>query len=314
MKKALALVLSLVFVLSCVFVLAACGGDDAGTTASDSTAADGSTEAGSEAGSDSAPANADGYVIAVPNDPSNEARALKILESLGYIKLKEDAGLTATKLDIVENPLNIEIKEIEAAQLPNFLADVDFAVINSNYAIDAGLSPANDALALEGAYSDYSNVLAVKADNKDADLTKALVAALSSQQVADFIADKYNKDVLSVVENPGDGFDASLDYAALAGQTISVAASPTPHAEILEVAKEILAEKDITLDIKVFTDYVQPNLVVDQGEVYANFFQHVPYLNNFNEENGTNVVEVLAVHVEPMGVYAGKTNALPTVE
>lgn len=290
MKKAIALVLTLVLVLSAAAVLAACG-NNSGTEA-----------------------DAKSYVIAVPNDPSNEARALVILESLGLLKLKEGAGLEATKLDIAENPLNIEIKEVEAAQLPTVLKDVDFAVINSNYAIDAGLSPAKDALALEGAYSAYSNIVAVKTENKDADLTKALVAALSSKKVANFIADKYGKDVLSVVENPGDGFDATLDYAALAGQTITVAASPAPHAEILEVAKEILAEKDVTLDVKVYNDYVQPNNVVDAGEIYANFFQHVPYLDSFNAENGTDLVSVLAVHVEPMGVYAGKTAELPAVD
>ncbi|MBR5409857.1 MAG: hypothetical protein IK104_04230 [Clostridia bacterium] len=299
MKKAIALILTLVFLLASVCVLAACGGNEA------------EPDEGSSA---DAPANKDSYVIAVPNDPSNEARALRILESLGFIKLKDGVGLTATKLDVAENPLNIEIKEIEAAQIPNFLPDVDFAVINSNYAIDAGLSPAKDALALEGAYSAYSNILAVKKGNEEAPLIKALVAALSSKQVADFIEQKYGKDVLSVVEEPGDGYDADLDYAPLAGQTISVAASPTPHAEILEEAKKILAEKDITLDIRVYTDYVQPNLVVDAGELDANYFQHVPYLDSFNEENGTDLVSVLAVHVEPMGVYAGKTAALPEVK
>ena len=106
-----------------------------------------------------------------------------------------------------------------------------------------------------------------------------------------------------MVENPGDGFDADLDYSALNGQTITVAASPTPHAEILEIAKGLLAQKGITLDIKVFSDYVQPNRVVESGECDANYFQHTPYLDNFNAENNTHIVSVAAIHVEPMGLY-----------
>ena len=176
--------------------------------------------------------------IAIPNDTTNEARALLLLQDKGYIKLKDGAGITATVLDIAENPKNIEFSEVEAAQLPNVLQDVDYAVINSNYAISAGLNPTKDALALEGSSSAYANILAVKEGNEENPLVKALIAALSSKQVADYIAEKYDGSVISVVENPGDGYDADLDYAALAGQTISVAASPTPHAEILAVAKD----------------------------------------------------------------------------
>lgn len=251
-----------------------------------------------------------GYVIAVPNDTTNEARALILLENLGLIKLKEDAGITATILDIVENPYNIEFKEVEAAQLPNVLQDVDFAVINSNYAIEANLNPAKDALSLEGAYSAYANILTVKEGNEETAETKALVAALESQKVADFITEKYEGSVVSTVENPGDGFAADVDYAELAGKTITVAASPTPHAEILAVAKEILAEKDVTLEVTEFTDYVQPNNVVESGDIYANYFQHTPYLDDFNAENGTHLVSVAEIHVEPLGIYGGKQASL----
>lgn len=256
----------------------------------------------------------DGITIAVPNDTTNEARALLLLEDLGYIKLKDGAGITATALDVEENPYNIEFKEVEAAQLPNVLKDVDFAVINSNYAIEAGLNPTKDALEIEGSASAYGNILAVKEGNEDSELVKALVAALESQQVVDFIASEYDGAVVSVVETPTDGYDSSLDYAALAGQEISVAASPTPHAEILAIVKDILAEKDITLDIKEFTDYVQPNNVVESGEIDANYFQHIPYLDDFNAENGTHIVSVAAIHVEPMGIYGGKQTSLDAIK
>ena len=98
------------------------------------------------------------------------------------------------------------------------------------------------------------------------------------------------------------------------GTTISVAASPTPHAEVLAVVKEILAEKDITLDIKEFTDYVQPNNVVDSGEIDANYFQHQPYLDDFNAENNTHVVSVAVIHVEPIAIYGGKQTSLDVIK
>lgn len=252
--------------------------------------------------------------IAIPNDTTNEARALLLLEDLGYIKLKDGAGITATPLDIADNPNNIEFKEVEAAQLPNVLKDVDYAVINSNYAIEAKLDPTKDALGLEGSASAYGNILAVKEGNENSDIVKALAAALKSKKVADFIASEYDGAVVSVVDDTTDGYDSSIDYAALAGKKITVAASPTPHAEILGVAKEILAEKDITLEIKEFTDYVQPNNVVESGEIDANYFQHVPYLDDFNAENKTHIVSVAQIHVEPLGIYGGKKTSLDSLK
>ena len=251
--------------------------------------------------------------IGVPNDTTNEARALLLLQENGIIKLADGVGITATKNDIVENPYNVEIVEAEAAQLPNLLPDVDYAVINSNYAINAGLNPVNDSLLIEGSASAYANILAVKEGNENEPKILALKAALESKQVADYISETYNGSVVSVVENPTDGYDASVDYDALKGQTISIAASPTPHAEILEVAKQILAAKGVTLDIQVYNDYVVPNTVVDDGTVTANYFQHLPYLEDFNAQNGTHIASIAAIHVEPMGLYGGKQTTLDAI-
>lgn len=283
MKKIISVILAATLLLTSLFVLTSCSGSSKIT-------------------------------IAVPSDTTNEARALLLLQEQGLITLKDDAGITATVRDIVENPYNIEFKESEAAQLPNVLKDVDYAVINSNYAIDAGIDPIEKSLAMEGSSSAYSNVLCVKEGNENSDEAKALLAALESKQVADFITEQYKGAVVSVVENPGDGFDSSVNYDALKGKSISVAASPAPHAEILKVAKDILAEKDITLEIIEFTDYVQPNKVVDSGDVFANYFQHVPYLDDFNAENGTHVVSIGAIHVEPMGIYGGKQTSLDAIK
>ena len=282
MKKIIALALALVL----CFALVACGGSsDDGT-----------------------------ITIAVPNDTTNEARALLLLQELGYIKVDPNAGIVATVADITENPYNIEFEEVEAAQIPNILPDVDFGIINSNYAIPAGLNPAKDALAQEGSASAYVNILCVKEGNENSPEAKALAAALSSKTVADYFDATYAGSAISVVENPTDGYDASVDYAALAGTTISVAASPSPHAEVLALAKDILAAKDITLEIIEFTDYVQPNMVVESGDVFANYFQHVPYLDDFNAQNGTHIVTVAGIHVEPMGIYGGKQTSLDAIK
>ena len=141
----------------------------------------------------------DGATIAIPNDPTNEGRALLLLQSAGLIKLDENAGITATPQNIVENPKNIKFHEIEAASLPRVLLDVDAAVINGNYAIPAGLSANTDGLVVEGADSPYVNIIAVKEGNETSEKIVALVKALQSEEVAEFIAEKYpNGEVVKV--------------------------------------------------------------------------------------------------------------------
>ncbi|HMM33030.1 MAG TPA: MetQ/NlpA family ABC transporter substrate-binding protein [Clostridia bacterium] len=137
----------------------------------------------------------DGAQIAVPNDGTNEARALLLLEAQGLIKLKEDAGLNATALDVVENPKNIKIIEVEAAQLARSLQDVDFAVINGNYAIQAGLNVAKDAVATEDkdsvAADTYANIVCVKEGNEQNPGVLALIAALQTDTIRTFIETTY---------------------------------------------------------------------------------------------------------------------------
>nr|WP_297933967.1 MetQ/NlpA family ABC transporter substrate-binding protein [uncultured Lachnoclostridium sp.] len=144
----------------------------------------------------------DGALIAVPNDSSNEARALQMLQAGGLITMKEGVGLEATVKDIVENPHNISFKEIESAQTPLVLKDVDFAVINGNYAMQAGLNVQKDALLIEDAKSvgaeTYANILVVKEENKDSDKTKALVKAITSDEVKRFMEEKYSGAVIPV--------------------------------------------------------------------------------------------------------------------
>ena len=141
-----------------------------------------------------------GAVIAIPNDPTNEGRALLLLQSAGLIKLRADAGLEAIPLDIIENPKNFKFSEIEAATLPRVLSDVDAAIINGNYAIPAGLVATRDGLFVEGADSPYVNVIAVKEGNENNPAIKALIEALKSDEVAAFVAEKYKNGEVVLVD------------------------------------------------------------------------------------------------------------------
>lgn len=136
----------------------------------------------------------DGATIAIPNDPTNEARALRVLEKEGVIKVKE--GDLVTPLDITENTKNLKFKELEAAQLPRTLDDVEAAVINTNYALEAKLNPSKDALAIESKDSPFANVLAVRKEDKDKPYIKALSEALTSPEVKKFIEEKYNGSII----------------------------------------------------------------------------------------------------------------------
>lgn len=140
---------------------------------------------------DSLEAIPDGATFAIPNDTTNEGRALLLLQSAGLIEISKDAGISATVLDITGNPHGYKFVEVEAASLPRVIEDVDAAVINGNYAIPAGLSALNDGLVIEGADSPYVNIIAVKAGNEDSPAIKALVQCLQSQRIRDWVQENY---------------------------------------------------------------------------------------------------------------------------
>jgi len=132
-----------------------------------------------------------GATVVIPNDATNGGRALLLLDKAGVITLKVGAGITATPKDIAENPKKIKIRELEAATLPRVLTQVDLALINTNYALEAKLNPTQDALVIEGSDSPYVNILVARPDNKDSDAMQKLAAALHSEQVRQFIEEKY---------------------------------------------------------------------------------------------------------------------------
>ncbi|AKZ64133.1 methionine ABC transporter substrate-binding protein [Herbaspirillum hiltneri N3] len=132
-----------------------------------------------------------GATIAIPNDPSNSGRALLLLARNGLIKLKDASSISATQKDITDNPKKLKFRELEAATLPRVLNQVDVALINTNYAIEAKLNPVKDSLFIEDANSPYANLLVARTDNKDSAAIKKLAAALNSPAVKKFIEEKY---------------------------------------------------------------------------------------------------------------------------
>ncbi|MBN7768776.1 MetQ/NlpA family ABC transporter substrate-binding protein [Marinobacter daepoensis] len=133
----------------------------------------------------------EGAVVAIPNDPTNGGRALLLLQKAGLITLKDESKITATPRDIADNPKDLDFKELEAATLPRILNQVDVALINTNYALEAGLNPSEDAMVIEGSESPYVNILVARPDNKDSAAMKKLSDALTSDAVKDFIKKKY---------------------------------------------------------------------------------------------------------------------------
>ena len=244
--------------------------------------------------------------IGIPADATNGARALLLLQDQGIITLNDGVGLAATERDVKDNPYNVKIVAMEAANLPSSLPDLDFAVINGNYASGAGIG--DTVLVTEDAESvaaqTYGNVLCVKEGREEEPAVQALLAALMSEDTQNWIAENYNGVVMPMGAQ-------ELAYPEIAEPvTLKVGASPSPHAEILEHVAPILAEHNVTLDIVEFDDYVMPNTGVEDDSLDANYFQHQPYLDDFNTENGTHIVSVGVVHYEPMGLYPGKTASL----
>ena len=217
-----------------------------------------------------------GYKIGIPADATNGGRALQLLQDQGILTLTEGVGLEATERDIAENPYNVEIVPMEAAVLVS-----------------------EDAESV--AAQTYGNVLAVKEGRETEPAIQALAAVLMSQDVQDWIAANYNGVVM-----PMGAQELTIPEIA-EPVTLKVGASPSPHAEILEYAAPILAEHNVTLEIVEFDDYVMPNTAVEDGSLDANYFQHQPYLDDFNAEQGTHIVSVVTPHYEPMGIYPGKT-------
>lgn len=214
------------------------------------------------------------------------------------------------------NPHGYEIVPIEAGQLPLTLPDVDAAVINGNYALEAKLNETHPAVEIESFDAETSvrrtNYLVVRQGNEENDKTKALVAAITSDKVLDYINSTYQGAVIpSFIDKDGNPVTASEIPQAGDDKLIRVGATLVPHAQVLkDVVASVLAEKGWELETVEFNDYVLPNTTLEEGELDANYFQTLGYMNNQNEEGGLHLAAVVGVHIEPMGVYSQSIKAL----
>lgn len=218
------------------------------------------------------------------------------------------------------NPHGYEIVAIEAAQLPLNLPDVDVAVINGNYALEAKLNETHPAVEIESFDAETSvkrtNYLAVKQGNEESEKTKALVAAITSVDVLDYINKTYQEAVIpSFIDAEGNPVNSTEIPEAGEDNVIKVGATLVPHAEILKnVIAPVLEAKGWVLETVEFNDYVLPNTTLEEGEIDANYFQTLGYLKNQNEEGGLHLTAVVGVHIEPMGLYSQKITSLTDLQ
>ena len=240
------------------------------------------------------------------------AIALFLILTLAACGNKEEAKGKTTAV----NPHGYKIVPVEAANLPLNLPDLDAAVINGNYALEAKLNETHPAIAVESFDAESSvrrtNYIAVKEGNEDSLKTKALVGAIVSNEVTKYIENTYKGAVIPSFVDPN-GNKAAGNEIPEAGddKVIRVGATLVPHAEILnDIVKDVLARKGWTLEVVEFSDYVQPNTALEEGELDANYFQTLGYLKNQNEERGMHLTAVVGVHIEPMGVYSKYAKAL----
>lgn len=214
------------------------------------------------------------------------------------------------------NPDGYQITPLEAAQLPLSLPDLDAGVINGNYALESGLNTSNPAVSIEEFNAETSvlrtNYVAVREGTEDSLKIKALVAALTSGEVNDYISSTYKGSVIpSFIDENGKEVASSSIPEADDDNVISVGATAVPHAEILkDVVKGLLEKHGWELDVVEYTDYVQPNTALEAGDLDANYFQTLGYLNNENSSRGLHLKAAVGVHIEPMGIYSEKVTSL----
>ena len=266
-------------------------------------------------GQSAAPAaeSAKSTTILVPDDESNQTRALLLLAQEGLIALPEGASVESgvNILDIVDAK-GFNIQAAQADSIPALLDNADagtVAVINYNSALGAGFKT-TDALAIEDASGDaaqtYANIIAVRRGDETRPEILALVAALQDGAV-----DAYNDQTgAGIVPIKADTASAAPFEGSV---KLTVGASSTPHAELLELVKPKLAKQGIELDIVIYDDYVLPNTALQDGTLDANYFQHTPSLNSFNESNGTDLVSAGLIHYEPFGIYSKTVSALSEI-
>lgn len=261
--------------------------------------------------------------IGVPDDGTNQSRAIKLLESAGLIEVDPNAGFTPELKDVTKYIYNIEIVPTKANTLPQLLDDYTACIINGTYAIPIGLVPSQDALIIEKQSgtgdNPYVNIIAAKTSEKDNEIYKTIVEAFQTQTVAEYLLGKYNEAYFPSFTYNGDftvdtALVSSIDayVSAKTGKTVVKVGVCGASNEHWNAVQKVLDDqnKNIYIELVEFSAYNLPNEALNSGEIQLNSFQHKAYLNKEIADQGYNITAIGDTLIAPLSLYSRKTNSL----
>ncbi|MBQ5312176.1 MAG: hypothetical protein ILP19_09100 [Oscillospiraceae bacterium] len=253
----------------------------------------------------------EGGKIAIPNDAVNGGRALNVLQAAGVLTLEEGKELTPTVADIAENPKNIEIVEVDASQTASLLPDVDAAVINGGFALDAGLSPIGDSIFFDDpSYyktNAYVNIIAARTEDLDNELYKEIVKAYQTDRTKGIYANDFQGLYIAAWK---DDDASSEDFG---GVTVKLGIMGGSDEEIWDPVKAAVAEKGINIEYVFFTDYTQPNAALANGDIDLNAFQHYAYLNDEKSNFGYEIESVGDTYITALNLYSTQHKSIDEI-
>ena len=255
----------------------------------------------------------EGGKIAIPNDAVNGGRALNVLQAADIITLEEGKELTPTVADIKDNPKNIEIVEVDASQTASLLPDVDAAVINGGFALDAGLSPINDAIFHDDPSfyktNAYVNIIAARTADKDNELYKEIVKGYQTERTKNIYANDFHGLYIAAWDRDQSAQSAEKTYDV----TVKLGIMGGSDEEIWDPVKEAVAAKGINIEYVFFTDYTQPNAALSNGDIDLNAFQHYAYLNDEKANFGYEIESIGDTYITALNLYSTKHKSLDEI-
>ena len=252
--------------------------------------------------------------IAIPNDAVNGGRALNVLQAAGIIKIEDGKDLTPTVADIAENPKNIEIVEVDASQTASLLPDVDAAVINGGFALDAGLSPINDAIFHDDPSfyktNSYVNIIAARTADKDNELYKEIVKGYQTDRTKEIYANDFQGLYIAAWdrEQPAEGTPEITERT-----TVKLGIMGGSDEEIWDPVKAEVAKQGIDIEYVFFTDYTQPNAALANGDIDLNAFQHYAYLNDEKANFGSDIESIGDTYITALNLYSTKHKSVDEI-
>lgn len=262
----------------------------------------------------------DGDKIAVANDAVNLGRALNVLQAAGVITVDSSKGLVPEVADITENPKNIEIVEVDASQTPSLLPDVAAAVINGDFAVDAGLSPVNDAIFFDDpsyyTSNDYVNVIAARTEDKDNETYKKVVEAYQTSATEEVYNSTFQGTYIAAWKKSSDNTDTDFEITDRTDDPVTVKLGIMGASDevVWDPIIEEFAQKGVTIEKVFFTDYTQPNAALANGEIDLNSFQHYNYLNNEIATFGYDITAIGDTLITALNIYSKKISSLDEIQ